>query len=167
MASRPVAFDEIRVTRSLFNKIWKISKNIFSNWNLCENFWYQWHFRYFLEILFAGHTGDNPFISKNFFLRLSTIIYPIEPESIYLADFFRIGVHKVKNCDVKNVKICWKSQKNPHYSINQWLIESILKIWPKIVKIWYPDFSRIFRIRFFPGIFSCRDLQGVKLFAIL
>ena len=53
------------------------------------------------------------------------------------------------------------------FSINKYILLSNLNIWPQISEISYPDFSRIFRIRFFPGNFSWGDLELVKLFAIL
>ena len=65
---------------------------------------------------------------------------------------------------LKLVKItenfCFASEINPKWCI-------LFKIWSKIPGFLYPDFSRIFRIRFFSRKKKCGRLREVKLSAIL
>ena len=84
-----------------------------------------------------------------------------------MSEVFRICAYRAKNCDLKNVIICVNHKKKFHYTIKQSFVVSILDIWPKITKIWYPDFSRIFRIRFFPEKISCRGSNSLPTFCPL
>ena len=77
----------------------------------------------------------------------------------------RIHTRSLKNTDVKNYKISENYQKNSTFFCKTENCTVKFQYLTKNNGNFYPEFFRIFRIRFFPGIFSCRDLQGVKLFA--
>ena len=67
----------------------------------------------------------------------------------------------------KMIKLVKITKKLLHFYIKQYIILSNLNIWSRKLKISYPDFSRIFRIRFFPGKKAWAVLGLEKLFAIL
>ena len=69
----------------------------------------------------------------------------------------RIHTRSLKNTDVKDYKISENYQKNSTFFCKTENCTVKFQYLTKNNGNFYPEFSRIFRIRFFPGIFSCRD----------
>ena len=67
-----------------------------------------------------------------------------------------------ENVEVKHYKSVKITKKILCFSIEHYILLPNLNIWPQILEISYPDFSRIIRIRFFPGIFLWAGLGGVE-----
>ena len=85
-------------------------------------------------------------ISRRIFKKFSHLVSKIEiPKMLKLVKITEI--------------FCFASEINLFLCI-------LTKIWSKLPGFLHPDFSRIFRIRFFPGKKECADLREVKFLPI-
>ena len=98
---------------------------------------------------------------------LLTMITPNFIGNINIDIFFHSDICRLRNCNFENIKIIENYKKNLLCFIYHPVVWSNSNICPKIPGILYPDFSRIFRIRFFPGKKQCAVLRAVRLSAIL